>query len=612
MIEIATIDTTTAEQNFANIILEKKTKDGESTKNGKTEYKTIFLNGEWGTGKTAYLTRTEKKLTKGKFVFLKFWEEKDKRSPINIAFFKVHPIIFWTSKLVIVVSIIVSILMTPVINLGLSKFFPDWGLSFFGLIALIVAVFQIFKYQSDAFYSFAFQKIPTKIIKRKILIIDDFDRISAEKQEDIYKMFNILKGRLPIVFVGSFQEISKSEGTYLTKIIDQRIDLPLVIEPVNIWENYFEELSKQFNTRISDKFKNLFIIEKRNLRDQSQFNRLVNQEFFERKKKGHVQVEQQLVIIYISLFHPEILKELRSRENKRQSSSEEQTINDTITNLLESNDESPLCFEKEREAYFLYEFVINLSNEEAEAIVNNEGNMENELSKQSTNKDFLHYFQSNYSNFGREKKDHILNLTLKKVKEYQNNLLLRIVIQDRDLEIRANDEFLNDINNDKNNIKEWDSILENQDFDVSQKLFFFNRYLRKGFNPLSNYYHNLSLTSEQYNRSKRKDFYFLTYLSQNSLFFKLDQWKDFHWKILNDMPEEQYLAVLSANNILDNHLFSEFEVIPYDRRYTVYKKQIDQHTGLDQDYNKVIEKHIAPRLKELEKYGFIFNYTKEQ
>ncbi|PFS20985.1 kinase, partial [Bacillus cereus] len=105
-----------------------------------------------------------------------------------------------------------------------------------------------------------------------------------------------------------------------------------------IWENYFKKISKEFNTDISEELKRLFFKEKRNLRDQVQFNMLVNQEFFERKKKGGVQVEQQLVIIYISLFHPDVLNRLRSRENNdRQSVSKEQTINEIITNLLEYN-----------------------------------------------------------------------------------------------------------------------------------------------------------------------------------------------------------------------------------------------------------------------------------
>ncbi|WP_218937648.1 hypothetical protein, partial [Bacillus thuringiensis] len=73
------------------------------------------------------------------------------------------------------------------------------------------------------------------------------------------------------------------------------------------------------------------------------------------------------------------------------------------------------------------------------------------------------------------------------------------------------------------------------------------------------------------------------------------------------MPEEQYLSVLSANNVLDNHMFLQFEAIPNEREYTVYKEQVDQNTGSTQDNSKVIEKHVAPKLTQLEKSGYIFN-----
>ena len=608
MIEITTIETTIAEENLAKIIMKKKLKDGEKKIDGKTEHRTIFLNGEWGTGKTEYLNRTEKQLAKGKFIFLKFWEQTDKRSPINIAFLKVHPFISYTSKFFVIFSVVVSILMTPAINLGLSRGLPDWLLSTFGMIALFVAVWKIFKYQSDDFYYLAFKKLPTKFIKKKILIIDDFDRIPAERQEDIYKMFNTLKGRLPILFVGNFQKISKFEGSYLFKIIDQRVDLPLALEPVNIWENYFKKISEEFNTDISEELKRLFVKEKRNLRDQVQFNMLVNQEFFERKKKGGVQVEQQMVIIYISLFHPDVLNRLRSRENNgRQSVSKEQTISEIITNLLEYNNDYPPCFKSNPESYFLYEFVFNLSTEEAEAIVNDDEKIEQEFTRDSINMDFYTYLQNNYYFIEEKRKEHIFNLTLKKVKEYQTNSLIQKVIQIRNSEIRASDEILNSFNNEQNSIKQWDSILEEKDFDISQKLFFFNRYLKIGFKSLSNYYTKLSITSNMYSLSKRKDFYFLTYLSQNSLFFKLDNWEESLWEVLDAMPEEQYLSVLSANNVLDNHMFLQFEAIPNEREYTVYKEQVDQNTGSTQDNSKVIEKHVAPKLTQLEKSGYIFN-----
>nr|WP_269199247.1 P-loop NTPase fold protein [Lactococcus cremoris] len=303
----------------------------KKTKYEEERYKTIFLNGAWGTGKTEYLSRTEKHINNGKFICLKFWEQTDERSVITIAFAKIHPILYWSLKFFTVLAVIISILMTPVINLGLGNLFDDWWAKLFGLIALFVAIWQFFKYKSDDFYSYFLKILPTKFSKQKVLILDDFDRIKKEKQEKLYQLFNIIKGQMPIVFVGDFKKISKSEGAYLRKIIDKRVDLPISINPINIWEEYFSQLSMSLNVELSQSFKQLFIEETRNLRGRTQFNMLVNQEFFERNKKGRVQVEQQLLIIYISWFYPELLQGLHEGKQIRHPKSEDKK---RLTTLL--------------------------------------------------------------------------------------------------------------------------------------------------------------------------------------------------------------------------------------------------------------------------------------
>lgn len=71
-------------------------------------------------------------------------------------------------------------------------------------------------------------------------MIDDFDRISEENQEGAYKLFNCLNGKLPIIFVGDYSKITKRESKYLQKIIDRKIELPISLYPMSIWEEYFE------------------------------------------------------------------------------------------------------------------------------------------------------------------------------------------------------------------------------------------------------------------------------------------------------------------------------------------------------------------------------------
>ncbi|MDV7772157.1 hypothetical protein PSG77_08250 [Enterococcus hirae] len=117
------------------------------------------------------------------------------------------------------------------------------------------------------------------------MIVDDFDRVSVDKQNEAYKLFNILHNRLPIIFVGDINKIPISGDNYLQKIIDKRIDLPYVLHSRDIWNNYFNKLEKTFDVDLPAELLNLFIIENRNLRDRVQFNDYVNQEFFLHGKK---------------------------------------------------------------------------------------------------------------------------------------------------------------------------------------------------------------------------------------------------------------------------------------------------------------------------------------
>ena len=91
-------------------------------------------------------------------------------------------------------------------------------------------------------------------LARKVLVIDDFDRMSNKQQEESYKIFSLLSGKLPIVFVGDIEKVHLKDNNFLSKIIDRRIELPFVLHPSNIWQDYFDLLGKKFSTRLSDDF----------------------------------------------------------------------------------------------------------------------------------------------------------------------------------------------------------------------------------------------------------------------------------------------------------------------------------------------------------------------
>ena len=115
-------------------------------------------------------------------------------------------------------------------------------------MALLVTVYQLIKVKSDSLYI----RLLPRCLNNKVLIIDDFDRISVERQNEAYKLFNILHGKLPIVFIGDYHKISKGDeesGKYLQKIIDRRLELPSVLNYRNIWTNYLDKLSSAFGIK---------------------------------------------------------------------------------------------------------------------------------------------------------------------------------------------------------------------------------------------------------------------------------------------------------------------------------------------------------------------------
>ena len=283
-IKLEHIDTSVAAKNFADLLYDNKT---------------YFLNGSWGSGKSEFLKEV-KRGSQNKLITIDFWRLSDTRSTIEIAFSKLHPLLYWTIRLGIILLVAVSIMMTNVVDIGLSNYFGGSKpliLKLGGVVALIVAVWQVFKKKSDEFYCFLLSKLPKS---SKVLIIDDFDRMSEKQQEESYKLFSLINGKLPIIFVGDITKVHKNDDNYLSKIIDRQVELPFDLHSWNIWEGYFRKLTKALDFRDDNELRILFL--DKNLRDMQKFNDYVNQEFFVRGKKDRVRPEQQLAIIYLFLF----------------------------------------------------------------------------------------------------------------------------------------------------------------------------------------------------------------------------------------------------------------------------------------------------------------------
>jgi hypothetical protein len=404
-IKVKKINTREAEGNFAKLL---------------TENKTYFLNGSWGSGKTEFIKKVEdiyRNKPKKKFIYLDLWNIKDDRSVMNIAFNS----FFWLRsifiKTAVILCVVISLLMTDFINLGLGSVLESWRSEWlfqvFGFVALIVAVWQFFKWRSDDFFNWTFKKkwmfARRRQIKNKVLVVDDFDRVSEDRQKEAYKLFNVLNGKLPIVFLGDFTKISMNKDNYLQKIIDRQIELPHSLHPVGIWNEYFENLEKVFKFKINDELLNLFIIENRNIREQVHFNDYVNLEFIKRGKEGHVQVNQQLLVIYLYLFHKDYYQKLLSRwlpSYHEQESSDDTLLgqlqdskkvfdsefDETIFNILADNEEYPPSYSRGIKGYLIFENISNLAVNDAESILISEAKLRNNILKHGSREDDFYSF----------------------------------------------------------------------------------------------------------------------------------------------------------------------------------------------------------------------------
>lgn len=410
LIELDKIDTSTAAQNFANLLKENKT---------------YFLNGPWGSGKSSFLKEVDD-TNQIKLVTIDFWRLNDSRSTLETVFAKLHPYVYWGLRLIVILCIALSILMTNVVDLGLSVLVPTWVILSAGVVALIVAIHQFLKIKSDGIYSWLLTKNYPSFTKT-VLVVDDFDRMTMEQQEASYKLFSLLKGKLPIIFIGDIDIIHRNESNYLSKIIDRRIELPFVLHPTKIWTDYFEQLEKRLEIKLSDRFKRVFIKDERNLRDRERFNDYVNLELIGRNKEKYVQIEQQLVVIYLFLYYPRFYESLKTDKGSIKLDSNKQLIKELHNILFEKNNSYPSCYLSNREGYLINEVPSNRRTEELIQIIDEEQQLSNEILLSQN--DFLDFINGEYEKLTNQQQDLLFSNALKLSTHSEDNLLVNLIIQ---------------------------------------------------------------------------------------------------------------------------------------------------------------------------------------
>ena len=605
-IKLEHIDTTVAAKNFSELL---------------NDNKTYFLNGSWGSGKSEFLKEV-KRGSQNKLITIDFWRLSDTRSTIEIAFSKLHPLLYWTIRLGIILLVAVSIMMTNVVDIGLSNYFGGSKpliLKLGGVVALIVAVWQVFKKKSNEFYCFSLSKLPKF---SKVLIIDDFDRMSEKQQEESYKLFSLINGKLPIVFVGDITKVHKSDDNYLSKIIDRQVELPFDLHPSKIWNNYFSVLEDKFNTVLSDDFKKRISSENRNLRDREHFNDYVNQEFFTRGKLGHVQVKQQLLVIYAYLFYPDLYMNLLKDEAIRVEESEESgfldiirighTIKEQLSKIQSSdNSDYPLSFKKNKLEYLLYEQTSNRTKIELDLLfTSNSEKLISEIIESDQSSDFYQYLSSQFRTFSKIMKEQLLTIVIKESIKFKNSPSMNFIVQESLNEVIPSYERDSPLTKDviTRIINMWESILRNENLDQSEIIYFLNKHDLLSFHELGLYYSDLRIDTETFSNLRRKDFFLLTYLSSKRLFEKFELWDNTIWEAIKLFDDREFLSFWISQSIITNGLgYKGFDIIPEDKRYTIWTgRYLFESPHKHTDYKESVISKIKPRLEKMEKEGFTF------
>lgn len=608
-IKLEHIDTTVAAKNFSELL---------------NDNKTYFLNGSWGSGKTEFLDEVKKNSPK-KLITIDFWRITDTRSTIEVAFSKLYPLLYWAIRVGVVLLVAVSILMTNVVDIGLSNYFGGSKpliLKLGGVVALIVAVWQVFKKKSDEFYCFLLSNSLKFPKFSKVLIIDDFDRMSEKQQEESYKLFSLINGKLPIVFVGDITKVHKNDDNYLSKIIDRQVELPFDLHPSKIWNNYFSVLEDKFNIVLSNDFKKRISSDQKNLRDREHFNDYVNQEFFARGKFGRVQVEQQLLVIYAYLFYPDLYMNLLKGESIRVEKSEESELHDIVRigytikeqlSEIQSSDNSdyPLSFKKNKLEYLLYEQTSNRTKIELDLLfTSNSEELISEIIESDQSSDFYQYLSSQFRVFSKKMKKQLLIMIIKESMKFKNSPSMNFIVQESLNEVIPSYERNSPLTEDVTIriINMWEPILRNEMLDQSEIIYFLNKHDLISFHELGLYYSDLRIDTETFLNLHRKDFFLLTYLSSKDLFKKFKYWDNTIWEAIKLFDDREFLSFWIFQSIITNELgYEGFDIISEDKRYTIWTgRYLFESPHKYTDYKESVISKIKPRLEKMEKEGFIF------
>ena len=395
------------------------------------------------------------------------------------------------------------------------------------------------------------------------------------------------------------------------------------MHPSKIWNKYFSVLEDKFNIGLSNDLKKRISSDQKNLRDREHFNDYVNQEFFTRGKLDHVQVEQQLLVIYAYLFYPDLYMNLLKGEPIKVEKSEESDFQDIISightlkeqlSEIQSSDNSdyPLSFKKNKLEYLLYEQTSNRTKIELDLLfTSNSEELISEIIESDQSSDFYQYLSSQFRTFSEIMKEQLLTVVIKESMKFINSPSMNFIVQESLNEVIPLYERNSPLTEDViiRIIKMWEPILRNEKLDQSEIIYFLNKHDLLSFHELGLYYSDLRIDTETFSNLRRKDFFLLTYLSSKGLFEKFKYWDNTIWDAIELFDDREFLSFWIFQSIITNELgYEGFDIISEDKRYTIWiGRYLFESPHKHTDYKESVISKIKPRLEKMKMEGFTFN-----
>lgn len=153
-----------------------------------------------------------------------------------------------------------------------------------------------------------------------------------------------------------------------------------------------------------------------------------------------------------------------------------------------------------------------------------------------------------------------------------------------------------------------EAIFKPMGYEQSQIIYILEKHDIMNFHELGQYYYDLRIDTETFSNLRRKDFFLLTYLSSKDWFNKFEFWDSTIWEAIKLFDDREFLSFWRFQSIITNNLdIKEFDVIPEDKRYTIWIGRYKLEYPHDCiDYRESVISKIKPRLEKMEKEGFIF------